>query len=186
MPCRSLFALTIAGAIALGGHSQAFAVSAVPLYDWDFNPAHVQITRPRPIQAFVTVTNLPNSPVNLLGSRWYALDMFPGSAADLSGPFSIAALFSDGFSTMNLAPGQSATFRVAAFVPRTTLPLHYSDLLIAGGYMRFLGPSGEFLDVGGLQKQLRVTYVPEPIAMPLLAVGALSFAIGKRLLIAMQ
>ncbi|RIK81976.1 MAG: hypothetical protein DCC67_07695 [Planctomycetota bacterium] len=177
----NLAVLALAFTLAYAAHQQALAVTAAPLYDWDFSPSHVEITRPRTIHAFVTVTNLPNSPVNLTGSQWYALDMYPGGAADLGGPFSIARLYSDGFSRMNLAPGESARVLVATFVPRAPLPRFYSDLLIAGGHMRVLGPRGEFLDVGGMNKQLRVTFIPEPVAVPLFATGALLAAgIGRR------
>ncbi len=147
-----------------------------PTVRLDFTPEHVTLRRPQTITGFVTVRNLPDSPVNLLGSRWYALDMYPGSAAD--GPFRITGLFSDGFAGINLAPGQSATVRVITFAPRGRLVPGYSGELIAGAHMRFLGPNDQFVDVGGLDKKLRVTVVPEPGAMSV-ALGALA-ACGVR------
>ena len=166
--------------IQSGGQSLAVAAPGRPIYDWDFTPAHVQVNGHQVINAFVTVRNLPHSPVNLLGSRWYALDMYPGDAAAPGGPFSITHLSSAGFESMNLAPGESKRVFVARFVQQVALPIGYSDLLIAGAHMRVLGPNDEFLDVGGLNKQFRVTVIPEPAAGALFALAAVVMVSASR------
>jgi hypothetical protein len=158
--------------------SQA-APASRPIYDWDFSPSLIKVTGTQSFDAFVTIRNLPNSPVNLLGSQWYALDLFPGAAAEFpDGPYRID-LFSLAVSSMSLSPGESFTTKFARFSPRVPLNPSYSELLMAGGYMRFLGPNNEFLDVGGLNKQLRVTIIPEPAAAALLAFGMLAIVSSR-------
>jgi hypothetical protein len=151
-----------------------------PRYDWDFSPSLVKVKGTQSFDAFVTIRNLPNSPVNLLGSQWYALDLFPGLAAEFpDGPYGIN-FYDLAVSSMNLSPGESFTTKFARFTPRYTLNPSYDELLIAGAYMRFLGPSDEFLDVGGLNKQLRVTIIPEPATIALLALGMLAIVTSRR------
>jgi hypothetical protein len=180
MSRRDILFAGITAVTLLWGRALGAAAPELPLYDWDFTPAQVYVTGPQSIQAFVTVRNLPESPVNLRGARWAFLNIYPGAAAALGGPFTIRSLSSAGFESMNLAPGESARVYVATFHQVAPLPIGYSDLLIAGGHMRVLGPNDEFLDVGGLDRQLRVTVVPEPIAVELIAFGGLVIIFAKR------
>jgi hypothetical protein len=171
----------LVGLIQHGLCSQSRAqLTPRPKYDWDFSPSMVKVKGTQAFDAFVTIRNLPNSPVNLLGSQWYALDLFPGLAAEFpDGPYRIN-FYDLAVSSMDLSPGESFTTRFARFTPRYTLNPSYDELLIAGAYMRFLGPSNEFLDVGGLNKQLRVTIIPEPATAALLAFGMLAILSSRR------
>src|SRR5688500_18718169 len=130
MSRREYYILAFAVVSSFLGWTAASAASGVPIYDWDFTPSHVKVKGPKSITGLVTIRNLPNSPVNLTGSQWYALDMYPGDAVDEDGPFRITGLFSAGFNSMNLAPGQSKTVPVVSFAPRAPLTLGYSGLLI--------------------------------------------------------
>lgn len=159
----------------------AAAATGAPIYDWDFTPSHVKVTGPQSITGYVTIRNLPDSPVNLTGSQWYALDMYPGDAVDEDGPFKITGLSSAGFESMNLAPGQSKTVPVVSFAPQGPLSIGYSGLLIAGAHMRVLGPNNEFIDVGGLDKPLRITVIPEPTPVSLCAVAVMVILSVNRL-----
>jgi hypothetical protein len=179
--CWSLFLFLLVGLFQHGhcARSQA-APASRPIYDWDFSPSLIEAKGTQSFDAFVTIRNLPNSPVNLLGSQWYALDLFPGLAAEFpDGPYRIN-FYDLAVSSMDLSPGESFTTRFARFTPRDTLNPSYDELLIAGAYMRFLGPSNEFLEVGGLNKQLRVTIIPEPATAALRAFGMLAILSSRR------
>jgi hypothetical protein len=81
----------LVGLIQHGLCSQSRAqLTPRPKYDWDFSPSLIKVKGTQSFDAFVTIRNLPNSPVNLLGSQWYALDLFPGLAAEFpDGPYGI-------------------------------------------------------------------------------------------------